>query len=189
MAKCKNCGAELQPGAAFCEYCGTKVKIDVPAPAPSEPDLPDEEEEEWDDEEELEEETETAAKTVQKPEEKAEEIAVIKSSVDLRRWDGSVITAPVGFSWTTLFFGGLVALFRKDWKMFFIWFAVHAVLYYFIYSDPTFDETDSTLLAWAVNLFFAFKFNKWYIRKLLSKGWQPISKSDVLTLRSKKIIV
>lgn len=181
MAKCKNCGAGLQPGAAFCEYCGAKVKIEAQAPAIPEPYLPDEDEEDWEEEE-------TVAETVQKPEEKAEEIAIIKSSVDLRRWNGNVKTAPVGFSWTTLFFGGLVALFRKDWKMFFIWFAVHAVLYYFIYSDPTFDETDSTLLAWAVNLFFAFKYNKWYIRMLLSKGWQPISKSDILTLRIKKMI-
>ena len=30
---CSNCGAELKPGAGFCEHCGTKTNVNVYDPA------------------------------------------------------------------------------------------------------------------------------------------------------------
>ena len=40
-------------------------------------------------------------------------------SVNLEK-NGMIRQAPVGFSWTTLFFGFLVPLFRGDW----VWFII-----------------------------------------------------------------
>ncbi len=49
--------------------------------------------------------------------------------------------APVGFSWTVLFFGGLVPLVRGDWGYFFIMlvasivtFGISGIIFAFIYN-------------------------------------------------------
>lgn len=65
--------------------------------------------------------------------------------------------APVGFSWTTFFFGFFPALFRKDWK----WAAIQIVF---------------QLLTFGVSvLVFSFKYNKLYIRDLINSGFQAES--------------
>ncbi len=65
---------------------------------------------------------------------------------------GDVKKAPVGFSWTMLFLGALVPLFRGDWKHFFIIFFLDwLVVSYFI---------------------FPFTYNKLYIKELLQKGYK-----------------
>jgi hypothetical protein len=65
---------------------------------------------------------------------------------------GIIKKAPVGFSWTTLFFSGFPSLFRGDIK----WFIVQV------------------LLCWTGISFiiFAFIYNKIYIKKLLEKGFK-----------------
>lgn len=64
---------------------------------------------------------------------------------------GEVKTAPVGFSWTTLFFGFIPALIREDWK----W----AVIFLLI-----------GLVTWfTADIIFAFIYNKLYIKDLLYK--------------------
>jgi hypothetical protein len=65
---------------------------------------------------------------------------------------GIVKKAPVGFSWTTLFFSGFPALFRGDIKWFFI----------------------QVLLCWTGISFiiFAFIYNKIFIKKLLESGYK-----------------
>ena len=35
MATCTQCGAELKPGAKFCENCGAKVSVPQPAAQPA----------------------------------------------------------------------------------------------------------------------------------------------------------
>jgi hypothetical protein len=62
--------------------------------------------------------------------------------------------APVGFSWTTLFFGGFPALFRGDIKWFFIQLLI------------------ACFTAGISNLVFAFIYNKIYVQKLLEKGFK-----------------
>lgn len=62
-------------------------------------------------------------------------------------------TAPVGFSWTTCFFGGWPALFRGDWKM---------ALIIFVCSIFTYG------LAGVV---FAFFYNKMYIKDLVQRKY------------------
>jgi hypothetical protein len=65
---------------------------------------------------------------------------------------GIIKNAPVGFSWTTLFFSGFPALFRGDIKWFFIQLLISFT---------------------CIPLFiFAFIYNKIYIKELLGKGFK-----------------
>lgn len=66
---------------------------------------------------------------------------------------GIIKQAPVGFSWTTAFFGPLPALLRGDFK----WFFLQAIL-------------DALLF---VPLFiFPFHYNKLHLKKLLEAGYK-----------------
>ena len=67
---------------------------------------------------------------------------------------GVIKNAPVGSSLTTLFFGGLPALFRGDIK----WFFIQLLIAFFTFGLS--------------NLVFAFIYNKIYIQKLLEKGFK-----------------
>ena len=62
--------------------------------------------------------------------------------------------APVGFSWTTFFFGCIPALIRSDWKWALIMFIAAWV---------------TVGLSWLV---FPFIYNKLYINDLLNAGYQ-----------------
>ena len=62
--------------------------------------------------------------------------------------------APVGFSWTVLFFGGFVPLVRGDWGWFFIMFIAGIV---------TFGLS---------GIIFAFIYNRIYLQNSLSKGFK-----------------
>lgn len=65
--------------------------------------------------------------------------------------------APVGFSWTTLFFGFFVPLLRKDLK----WFAIMLIAQIFTLGISV--------------LVFPFIYNKIYIKSLISEGYQAHS--------------
>ena len=65
--------------------------------------------------------------------------------------------APVGFSWTTFFFGLFPALFRGDFKWLFIQFGASLVTF--------------GLSAWV----FAFMYNKFYFQGLLKQGYLVVS--------------
>jgi hypothetical protein len=67
---------------------------------------------------------------------------------------GIIKRAPVGFSWTTLFFGALPALFRGDIK----WFCLQFLI-------ACFTANLSAIV-------FAFIYNKTFILKLLEKGFK-----------------
>ena len=75
----------------------------------------------------------------------------------------SVKAAPVGFSWTVLFFGPFPALFRSDWKWFLIIFIC-------------------ALVTWGFSsLVFMFIYNKLYIKDLLAQGYKAenVANGDV----------
>ncbi|WP_035051189.1 hypothetical protein [Carnobacterium pleistocenium] len=76
----------------------------------------------------------------------------------------------VGFSWTTLFFAFIPALFRGDFK----WFFVQLVC-------AAFSLDLSSLI-------FAFIYNKLYINDLLEKGYTPADKYSAKVLRSRGFI-
>ena len=67
---------------------------------------------------------------------------------------GQVKIVKEGFSWTMLFFGIFVPLYRGDWK----WFLIVLIANIFTYG-------------WA-SVVFAFIYNKIYINDLLEKGYK-----------------
>lgn len=67
---------------------------------------------------------------------------------------GQVKIVKEGFSWTMLFFGIFVPLYRGDWK----WFLIILIANIFTYG-------------WA-SVVFAFIYNKIYINDLLEKGYK-----------------
>lgn len=67
--------------------------------------------------------------------------------------NGQTRLAPVGFSWTTFFFGFFVPLLRKDW--------VGAVIQFAL----------STITMGISCLVFPFIYNKMYIKSLVSDGF------------------
>lgn len=69
--------------------------------------------------------------------------------------------APVGFSWTILFFGWIVCIFRKDWKWMAIIFLMTLLQVLFI----------SQTAAPIINIVMAFMYNKIYVKDLLDKGY------------------
>ena len=74
---------------------------------------------------------------------------------------GSVKHAPVGFSWTTLFFGCFPALLRSDFKWFGIQFGIAVVA-------GAFTLGVGTIVAWII---FGFIYNKIYIQELIKAGY------------------
>ncbi|AYO04119.1 hypothetical protein V9789_004525 [Vibrio vulnificus] len=67
---------------------------------------------------------------------------------------GQTKEAPVGFSWTVLFFGFFPPLFRGDWK----W----AIIIFLL-----------ACLTWGLSgLVFMFIYNKLYIKDLLGEGYK-----------------
>lgn len=78
---------------------------------------------------------------------------------------GEMRDAPIGFSWTTLFFGFFPALLRGHW----VW-----AVFMFLLSALTFG------LSWIV---MPFIYNKIYARFLVNKGFRATgSTSDLATL-------
>ncbi|MEO6298628.1 MAG: hypothetical protein ABIV25_02990 [Paracoccaceae bacterium] len=69
-------------------------------------------------------------------------------------FNGKIKSAPVGFSWTTLFFGAWPSLFRGHWSGFFIQLLCYVV---------TFGLSA---------LVFPFIYNKMYIRHLIGDGFK-----------------
>jgi hypothetical protein len=70
---------------------------------------------------------------------------------------GQMKEAPVGFSWTTAFFGPFPMLFRGNWK----WFAIILIL---------------ALITWGLSsLVFMFIINKSYIKDLVGDGFKAKS--------------
>lgn len=85
--------------------------------------------------------------------------------INLKNNRGLIKQCPTGFSWTMLFFGGLVPLFRGDLK----WFAITVIC-----------DICTSGLAWFV---FPFIYNKIYIKGLLSQEFQPADDFSQVTLR------
>ncbi len=75
--------------------------------------------------------------------------------VNLRNSAGSLKQVKLGFSWTMLFFGIFVPLFRGDLK-----WTILSLILVIITSG----------LAWLILPFF---YNRMYIKSLLEKGWYP----------------
>ena len=83
--------------------------------------------------------------------------------IQLKHKDSGVIkTGYYGFSWTTLFFGGLPALFRGDFLTFLGLFVVMIILGIWTYG----------IGAAIAEFTWAFFYNGYYTRKLLERGYE-----------------
>jgi hypothetical protein len=76
---------------------------------------------------------------------------------------GAMKEAPIGFSWTTFFFGFFPALFRGDWK----WGVIQFIL--------------AIITLGISNLVFMFIYNNLYVRDLIGAGYkaQSIASGDM----------
>jgi hypothetical protein len=90
---------------------------------------------------------------------------------------GEQKVAPVGFSWTTFFFGVFPALVRLDWKNFAIQLGVHIGI--------------ALLTAGTLNLFvsiaFSFIYNKMYVKDLVESNWQILRYDGSKSLDAAKV--
>ncbi|MEO8244583.1 MAG: hypothetical protein ABI832_20000 [bacterium] len=82
---------------------------------------------------------------------------------------GRIKEAPVGFSWTSLFFGFFPALLRGDWLM---------AVVMFMLGPITFGIS---------GFVFAFIYNKIYIKHLIGEGFKATSASQDLHFLTQKI--
>lgn len=85
--------------------------------------------------------------------------------------DNMVKKSYVGFSWTTLFFGFFVPLFRGDW----LWAVIMLVIGFFT--------------SFIGHIVLAFLYNKIYTTKLLESGWQAADEYSKSVLVTNNIIV
>lgn len=78
--------------------------------------------------------------------------------------------APVGFSWTTFFFGLFPAMFRSDWK----WAGIQFLC---------------AMFTWGLSsIVFCFIYNSLHIKELVNKGFKATSIEDNnLDLASSKV--
>jgi len=82
---------------------------------------------------------------------------------------GYLREAPVGFSWTVLFFGFFPALFRQHWTGF-------AILFIAALATIGFS-----------NIVFMFIYNRMYIKHLVSDGYKAKSASADLNFIQQKL--
>ena len=87
--------------------------------------------------------------------------------LNLKNQFGAIKTVKLGFSWTMLFFGFFVPLFRGDWK-----WAILSFLLPFV--------TACTSL-----FILPFLYNKMYIKDLIVKGWTPADDTSANILKAK----
>ncbi|WP_206711489.1 hypothetical protein [Peribacillus faecalis] len=92
------------------------------------------------------------------------------AKVKLKNSTGVIKEVKVGFSWTTFFFGGWVALFRGQWGELIKWFLLNPI----------------TLGIWG--LIQCWTANKKTVIAVIEKGYTPASEEDRALLVSREII-
>ena len=97
----------------------------------------------------------------------------------------------VGFSWTTLFFGGVPALFRGDFKTFLLYYLIVLCGAFFlgvaiVSNNSNIDQSALTgignTFGFICSLVWAFFYNKYYTQKLLESGYELNDTSDKMAL-------
>ena len=91
--------------------------------------------------------------------------------INMKTPTGVIKQVKLGFSWTMLFLGVFVPLFRGDFKWAIITFLASLV---------------TCGIAWFV---FPFIYNKIYIKDMIEKGWMPADEVAAAALKNKGIFV
>lgn len=86
---------------------------------------------------------------------------------------GSIKQTKAGFSWTVLFFGFLVPLFRGDFKWAAIMFTSLFIAGMVFFPIATF-----------ITIGWAFMYNKLFIQDLINKGYEPMDEGDAKVLNN-----
>ncbi len=92
-------------------------------------------------------------------------------NVNLKNGSGLLMSVPVGFSWTVLFFGPLVPLFRGDVKWLFMMLGI------------------TVITGGIAAIIFPFIYNKIYIKELMTKGFKPADEYSKGLLKQKGIFI
>lgn len=110
----------------------------------------------------------------------------------------------LGFSWTTLFFGGFVPLIRGDLKMFLILLIFYVGINYnmpMILQNShlidfrmlsviwTFNNSWNLLYSFVVHIVGAFFYNRIYTQHLVNRGYVPMNEEGTTLLKIKGITV
>ena len=98
---------------------------------------------------------------------------------------GLVKSVPLGFSWTTLFFGGFPALFRGDLK----WAAIMWVAGAGGVTIAIFTLGGLFFLPWVFWMVFAIIYNRRFLQERLEEGYVPSDEHVRMLLMSKGIMV
>ncbi len=89
---------------------------------------------------------------------------------------GKLKTAYVGFSWTTLLFGSLPALFRGDFYGFVAIFGVTTIIQYMTSGHAPGSDADVAVLVLILlplRIFFSAVYNGWHLTRLKESGFEP----------------
>lgn len=211
MPKCKNCGAEVKEGDLFCGFCGKRIETAPQAPAQPLPQ-PQLQQAAYAKEAMAQAQQPPAAPAAQPVMQK--EVALksplgeVKSvSVGPCRWGylfsifvclyrkdfKTFIMLFIGWNVIILFMGLILPLSYTECML--VWTMMVSMGKEFIASDPSLMSTWKLCFAVYViaiivfNIIFALKYNAFYIKRLLSKGWQPLGPNDAYTLRQKGIMI
>lgn len=100
--------------------------------------------------------------------------------------DGKRKSFPKGFSWTVLFYGFLVPIFRRDQRhtvLFLIFYGSVAVLAQMLQTDVLRAILCYSYLA--AHCYLAWNYNRWYAAQLRREGYHEVdtlSRPDELTV-------
>jgi len=83
--------------------------------------------------------------------------------------NGKIKSSPLGFSWTTFFFGTFAPIFRGDWLGAFGVFCILSVTSYAV----------SPIATLVIQIVVAVFYNYIYISRLLAKGYEVYNANDV----------
>ena len=92
---------------------------------------------------------------------------------------GQIKQAPLGFSWTTFFFGFFVPVFRQDWKWAGIMFGASLA------AGVIANQLNVPYISFGLNIVWGLLYNKLHVKELLEKGWQPATDLDAELIRTK----